>query len=574
MMISILDRFRKTKANKLDNALLVLMSDGFGLLASVVDKKEGEVTIVASARSALSDPVAALVEVFGRLSVSYGKLPKESILLHAHAIPSMLELPIENIHAIEDSKLQELIRWEMEAVFADLVPHDNLGWLMIGLGYISESQRDALVKKLAEENTGNQRKVRIGDLAIAEGYINRNQLESCLTVQDQLQLQDQRIKCGWSRIDRNEQTRWLATAISEAVHHKWVTALQSVSAKGAIGKTKLKSIYSFIGAGSSQLKQTYQSDTAYVLELHRPYMALNSYQNSKLVDCLVLECSGNTPQISDIETLLSSAEVPAGTEIYVTVTHADRAELRESLSNQSNYYYRHLEREVPLPNNLAGDVSSAEAVMIFGAAFNYFSSTHQMLAAVPGVKPPPPFLQRNETKAAASVLLFLFIIGGIETGYAWHIDRLENKLSAVEEKVKLQQKVKKDIAKSKQAQTKIDTLNQQYEGIIQLKKLMETVLVTRNQFMDEFLDMVVLNINDNLLVDSIVEQEWNVFIIRGWSLDQASIEYFGQGLSRDLRNWGMEITDSPSELGRSNGGFSGYKFRFVIRKVPTAVAQQ
>lgn len=575
-MLNFIKKFekRKTRDKDLDKPLLVLVSDGFGLLATVVDNKEGEITIVASARSSVADPVAALLEVFGRLSVSFGKLPKETILLHAHAIPSTLELAIENIDSIEPGKVQELIRWEMESVFADLVPHDNLGWLMIGLGYITEQQRDALVKKLATENSDNKKKIRLGDLAISEGYINRNQLEECLKVQDQLQLQDQRIKCGWSRIEDTGQARWLATAVSNAIHKQWVSALQTVSSKGAIGKTQLKSFYPFIGAGSSQLYHTYSDEIVYILELHRPYLALSSYRNGTLIECLVLECSGDTPQLSDIESLIDNADIPEGTDIYVTVTNSDRSLLREELEQISRFYFRHLEREVKIPTSLAGDVSSAEAIMIFGATANHLTKNHQMMVPVQGANPPPPLYQRPQTKVAAAVLIFACIIGGIEAGFAWNINKIDNKLATLKDKVELQQKVKKDLSKSKQAQAKLSQLTQELEGLVKLKQMMETVLVSRNNFMDEFLDMVVLNINDNLLIDSIIEEQWDVFVINGWSVDQASVEYFSQGLSRDLRNWDMEISENPSELERNNDGFSGYKFKFVIRKIPLGIGKQ
>ncbi len=569
MMFS-LEKFKKNKSNKsnnLDKPLLVLFSDGFGLLATVVDKQEGEVTIVASARSNISEPVTALVEVLGRLSVSFGKLPREAILLHAHAVPSILELAIENIETLESHKVQELVRWEMESTFADLVPHDNLGWLMIGLGYITEQQRDVLVKQLTAEKNESGKKVRIGDLAISQDYINRNQLEECLKVQDQMQLQDQRIKCGWSSINEASKTYWIATAISESIHQQWVSAVQTVSAKGVLGKAQLKSIYPYIGAGSSQLFHIYSNDKVYILELHRPYLALNIYRKGLLLECLVLECSSDTPQLNDVETLINNADIPEGTDIYTTVTHSDRSALREELETLSLFSFKHLEREVTIPTQLTGDVSSAEAIMIFGATFNYFSKSHQIMTPVQGANPPPPLYLRPLAKVAAMVLVLACVIGAIEGGLAWKLDKIETKLTSVKDKVQLQQKIKKDLSKSKKAQVKLDNLKLEYESLVELKKLMETVLVSRNNFMNEFLDMVILNMNDNLIIDSIIEQQWNIFVINGWSVDQTSVEYFSQGLSRDLRNWDMEITENPSELGRSDNGLSGYKFRFVIKKV-------
>ena len=576
-MISI-NRFKKSKSKKasLQRPLLVFMSDGFGLLATIVDKQDDEIGIVASARSSITEPVAALAEVLGRLSVSYGKLPKESVLIHAHAIPSILELAIDNIDQIKQDKLQELIRWEMESIFADLLPRDNLGWLMIGLGYVAEAQRDALVIKLSEANSeglDNNKKLRFGDLAISEGLINRNQLETCLKVQDQLQLQDQRIKCGWSRIQINEEMRMLSTAVSNSTHTQWVNALTEVSKKGAVGKTELKSIYPYIGSAALKFPGIYANNKTHILELHRAYLALNTYQSGVIVDSLVLACSGDTPQVGDIESLLNSADVPEGTDVYVVVTHSDRTELREALDENPTFYFKHLEREIMLPANISGDVSSSEAMMILGSTFNYLTRNNQMLVAVQGVEPPPPIYRRKEAHFAASVIIFSLIIGAMEGYMAWQIKKADDKLTKVENDVDIQQKIKRDLSKSKKLEVSIKKLEQDFEALGQLKKLMDTVLVNRNQFMDELLDMIVLNMNDNLLIDSIRERSWNVFEIQGWSLDQASVQYFSQGLTRDLLTWDMEITENPSELARDDTGFTGYSFRFVIKKLPVNTNQ-
>lgn len=574
-MIS-LDKFKKNKSQKtksLHRPLLVLLSDGFGLLASVVDKRAGEVTIVASARSKRAEPAAALADVFGRLSVSYGKLPKETVLIHAQAIPALLDLPIENIDNFEEEKIQELIRWEMESVFTDIMAHDNLGWLMIGLGYITEKQRDDLVHKLAEANEEASKKTRLGELAITEGYINRNQLEACLKVQDQLQLQDQRIKCGWSRIIYPEKIDWLATAVSNSVHTQWLDALQEVSTKGAVGKTQLKSFYPYIGSAASQLKVINSSEPVYILELHRPYLAINSYKNGRLIESLVLSCNTDTPEIRDVESLINNADVPEGYDIYVILTDPERVVLREALESISQFYFKHLEREANIPANLTGDVSSAEASMILGATNNYLSRNNELMVPVQGVAPPLPLLQRAETKIAASVLLFALVIAAIESFYAWKLDKVDKNLFVVEDKVSLQKKVKKDIDKSKKAQVNLDRLKQEQQSLTELKKLMETVLVTRNNFMNEFLDIIVLNMNDNLLIDKINEPNWNEFEINGWSLDQASVEYFSQGLTRDLKQWDMVITENPTEIDRKDDGFSGYKFKLVIKNIPATLKQ-
>ena len=389
-----------------------------------------------------------------------------------------------------------------------------------------------------------------------------------MKVQDQLQLQDQRIKCGWNRIVNPIDKQWLATAVSNSVHKQWVSSLQAVSTKGAVGKTQLKSFYPYIGAASSQMYSIYSDETTYLLELHRPYMALSSFKNGGLIDCLVLGCSSDTPRLDDIESLIENAAVPEGADIYVMVTHADRVNLRNELESLSRFYFKSIEQEVKMPP-INGDVTTSEAIMIFGATFNYLTNSNQLMVPVQGAEPPPPILQRPETKIAASVLLFACLIGGVEGWLAVKKNKIDSKLTSIEKKVDIQKKLKQDLTKSKKAKNDLAGLQKEHASLLELKKMMESVLVTRNNFMAEFLDIIVLNINDNLLVDSIVEQNWNEFLINGWSLDQASVEYFSQGLSRDLHEWDMGIIENPSELERNkNSEFSGYKFRLVIKKIP------
>jgi hypothetical protein len=565
-----LDKFKKRKTNTygLDKAILVFISDGFGLLGAIIEDKGSDVAVVASARSHLTDPLASLIEVSGKLSFCFGKLPKEAILIHANAIPSILELPIENVESIEKSKLQELVRWEMESVFSDLVPHDNLGWLMIGLGFISEQQRDSLVSELINENTESNKKIRIGELAIRESYITRNQLEECLKIQDQMQLQDQRIKCGWNEIKDSNPPRWLATAMSKGIHEQWITAFESTQARIAMGKVRLNALYPFIGVTASQLIDIFTDNEAYILELHNAYISLMTYRDGRLLQCLVHECSGDIPKINDVESLIHSADIADGSEINLLMTHANRNDLRELLSTHSTFKFTYLERKVSISNQISGDVSISEAMMIYGATFNYVSGSHQLIVPVQGQEPPPPIYKMPEFKIVASVLVFILLIGGIESILAWKTNKLDVKLNAVEEKVERQELVKKDIRASKKAQQRLDEVNGEYNDLIALKGLMESVLVTRQDFTSEFLNIITRNLNDNLVINSIEELEWNKFVIDGWALDQPSIDYYGQGLSRDLKKWDMIIAENPSNLGRNQAGLTGYKFKFVLQKIP------
>ncbi len=560
-----LDRFRKQN-KELSKPLLVLVTDGFGLLAAIVEEKDSEIHIAAAARSDYTDPAEALIEVSGKLTFKYKQFPKQAIVIHAHAIPSILELAIDNIDALERSKIQELVRWEMESVFSDLVPHDNLGWLMIGLGYINERTRDELVRKLEAENSAGQKKIRIGEMAIRENYLTREQLETCLKTQDQLQLQDQRIKCGWSAQRNTQPVRWVSTAISNGIHEKWVNAFCAIKGRAIGGKTKLKRFYPFIGTASVQLPAVYGEDDCYVLELHRAYLAMMTYREGCLVQCLTLECSGDTPGLGDVEHLLKNSDTLEGSDVNVLVTHPDRHYLLGQLDELKLFQFKPLEKEVARPRHLPAEISSAEAILIAGAAHSYAGSNDQLLVPVQGEEPPPPVYRRPEASFGAVAVVMLICMGLSQLYFSWNLAKSGSRLDKLEEQYDRQQLIKKDLANSKKLQSQITSTRNKYNQLLALKSLMETVLVERQKFTGNFLDIIARNLNDNLVIDSINETDWNKFVIEGWALDQPSIDLYSTNLSRDLNKWDMYIAENPSSLGRNRSGIGGYKFRFVIQK--------
>jgi hypothetical protein len=71
--------------------------------------------------------------------------------------------------------------------------------------------------------------------------------------------------------------------------------------------------------------------------------------------------------------------------------------------------------------------------------------------------------------------------------------------------------------------------------------------------------MLEKTIPNEVILESVVEEEWYEFSIKGWALTQASIDNFNSVLSRTLEPWEMYIRDSPSQV---NG--IRYDFTFFI----------
>lgn len=531
---------------------------------------------MAAARSRNPVPSAALAEVISLLSVKYGRLPKEAILLHTHAVPALLELGIENLANLDTSRLKELIRWEMEAIYAGLAPQTNLGSLMVGLGYITEEERDMLVDKLKRENIDQKRKDRFGRIAIREGCIDHQQLEDCLRLQDQMQAQEQHIHCGFNHPNTSGRGPWLAAAISGAIHAQWVRAFGALFGNAPLKKIRLKAFYPSIGASAYFVPGIENNEEVYLLELHRASLALMAFASNAMIQCHILECSGKTPELNDLETLIGRAHLPAGRKkIYAILTDSRRRGLLDAMSGMPDIEIKMLTEAVPPMASPPDGVTAAEALMLLGAVQNHIHPGNGLAVAIQGEAPPPPLYKRPEAQAAAVLLGIAGLIAGIEGAFALRINKLEAELAKAKEETSRQEAVKNDMQVAKSKQTQLDGLKREQEQLAASKQLIESVLLNRQQFTRVLLDIVSRNLNDHVLINSIEETDWNKFVIDGWALDQLSVDHYSQGLSRDLQAWDMFISDNPSVLGRSAAGFDGYNFKLVIEKTrpnPAATA--
>ena len=546
-------------------SLLVFSSNGFSLTAAVVINTGSDLAIEATAESDNSDPKAALIDVMGKLTVSYGRLPQQAIMLHAHAIPAVIELGIDNVDKLKPEKMQELIRWEMEGLFSEVIPHGDIGWLLVARGFMSEYDRDALVEQLHAENQecAGSTPLRFGEVAIREGYINREQLEDSLGIQDQMQLQDQRIVCGWTRLNSDEPSQWLVTAMSSAIREQWVAAFQELG-RGSMGKLDLRGFYPGVSCAAGLIGGIGRHGDAYLLELHQSYMALLHYRGNSLRDCYMRSISRKSPDYSELSSLLHEAGVQEEAIVYVYQAYTGRRAIRDQMKQDSQIDFRFIDKEFAPVNQNDNGMDINKTIQLLGAARLYADSHERLITPVQGFDSPPIWYKRPGIRVAAMVLIVLAIGMTVEAYYRIETRNLEAELADLEKDINNQEKLRDDARQSKKLEAELKDLKKQHQALQEVKKTIESVLVTRQEFTQRLLDMIVRNINDKIIINSITEPQWNRFVIDGWAVDQSSVDYFSKGLSRDLSNWSMYISSNPSSIGQDFRGHSGYTFSFTI----------
>lgn len=247
-LIALLDNIQLGKSNN----LLVLHHDGFSVTAALVHAGISGQVIQASASSRAIDIMVAMAEVVEKIrAAGVRKLPKQAVLVTASAMAALIHLPVHPDKPRPALQMKELVRWELEPLFAQQNTRWCIGSLLMGRGYISQKNRAAVMQKIHADNALSSQRttVRFGDAARQMDFITRDQIDECLSLQEKLMQFEDETLCGWAaqKISDDEEIDeaaprypWFATGVSDGQRKQWVNACWHQ-------KITLKSIYPLLG---------------------------------------------------------------------------------------------------------------------------------------------------------------------------------------------------------------------------------------------------------------------------------------------------------------------------------------
>ena len=558
---------------KKTNALLVCETDGFTLRSILVKQEHGKLVITHQLSSRLMKPESALADLLSQLDRQGEPLPKQMLLLSSNIIPALLALPVKEEANITKPRMLELVRWEMEALLTEQLSQWNLGWLLIGRGYLSEADRDAILAdmtafKVNAQNHGGRTPPRFGEEALKRELITREQLDECLALQESLHLLDTRLDCDWleSPTSKGEHSgQWWCSAVNTALRQNWVEGC-------ATHNMRLRQLYPIASSCAAGLPKSECGQI--VIEAQQGSVCCSRVIQGEVVAFAMGKCCDVTLGVESLLQLYRSVIGSGEEPVYFAGRHRRRVVLSAEFAERTQ------QTVVPLSEVLLGECELSEllhkqaefdldanAPLICAALHYYQQASGASLVPLPGAPPPPPLYKQPWAQLTGATLFLLLSMGSSEAWFAWQSSQINQQIAENERKTALILEANEQLLDAnteyKALQKELEEWKGSYALFNDRKRAIEKVLIKRQQFVEELLSALSRAIPSDVMVAELNEPEWYRFELKGWGLNQQAIDSFNEALTRELEMWGLYVADSPSEYASRNNT-EGYRFSFTL----------
>lgn len=565
--IQILEKLNNIKIG-LPSSVLACETDGCVLRAAVVHTGTNNMEIEAVAESRALDFQHAVADVVAELKNQVKRLPNKAILVSPSAVGALIELPVNPAKPRADAQMQELIRWELEPLFAQQNEIWSIGSLLMGRGYINAEQRQQVVDDLHGRGASGSRlvNVRFGEVALDLGFVTREQVGECLALQEKLVMVDDELVCGWAPqvsddISDDEESGpfyWYSLGIGRGMCNQWAKAFRA-------SQIFLSWIYPQIGSAFVSLEQSIEQNNGdqLLLELRQEQMAVIRGQAGQLASLQVVSTSNGLVDVDDVIGLCQEQLRPDFQKLHLFAPTQVPEALTQRLSEQ-------FEREVvnlPLPE-IKGDLPKACSAnflaSIAGAAAHHLGrSAENSIVRVRAQAPKPPIWKRKELypyMATAAVLLCVIGVDASIHFKRWQNTQKLNELNATyEEKLDIKKKFERTVSEARHLEKQLQENTEQLEGIKKQQRLVKDVLLYRQQSIPGILEALARSTSDEVIIDSIIETEKQGGLrVHCWALTDTGAELFLNKLNKAVTKWGLRVEGAQVAADRGRLGLDGY----------------
>ncbi|MBC8412809.1 MAG: hypothetical protein ISR96_02145 [Nitrospira sp.] len=546
--------------------LLALEANGFGLKAMIITKKGESLRVEGTAETRSVVARQALEQVMSQLKQAGLSLPKEAVLVCAGAVPALLKLPVPQGKKIAPGQIEELVRWEMDELTQDLALPPNIGWVMIARGHIDAIQRDQILDTLDKQESyagrhGGTLPARFGEIAIEKGFIDREQLEDCLAIQERLHLLEDSLNCGWSDSTTTAGSQpglTLCCAIHETIGREWLQALRN-------SEIRLERIYPEALTSAALLPLSPAAQC--LVEIEQGHITVSSIEQGEITQSAYRRTCNISVSEEDLAELCRPVLTADMEAMVITGSHPNKEYLGTALAQRMN-------RKV-LPLSLNGEfdctlLSQKESwYALLGSSRHYLGmSSHLLAPFLPGEPPLPAMHKRPMAWLNIATACLLVFIGFYEISHSRSMGKIMAETETLQGEVRTiaraNEKMSNKSAEYQKLVAKRDAMEDKNTSLKHRKDAVERVFMHRQQVMTGFLEAITGSIPDGVVLESIDEQEWFLFHIKGWALEQRHIDMFHQSLSRNIAEWNLYISESPSAAGRGWKDAEGYEFSFIL----------
>lgn len=591
--------------------VLVLHSDGYRLVAALVQTGVTGAVIRARAESRAIDPQIAVAEAVAALRAQgVRRLPKKAVLMSASALSALLDLPVDPDHPRPREQMHELVRWELESLFSEQGLRWTIGAPLMGRGYLTPEQRAALaarqeqlLQEYADDPTsiGTRPRVRFGDLAVECEFATREQVEECVELRDQLFRADDQLVCGWvaqspapSETDDDDEDDggqgfpWLTIAVPESLRRTWVKACQR---QGLF----LDTAYSILGAGFGVLEVPAGAEALY-LEVHPEQFAvmrgrpgglcslrLGNTHDGRLTpeDAVGLCREELRPEVRRIYLRAPDDQAEALTQALIELLGLEvtrigapvaaapapeaEAEPPPPRDEPAKGGKRRRKQEKPPATAAPEPVRDAVADEILAVARHVLGAAPRAaLASVQAQPPRPPLWKRRDLlpyAAAAGVILAVLANDVRMRVQVWHNQSELERLDVLYEEQLEAKRIASEIA-AEGNRLKGEVANTEHrvaELTVQVSGLQR--LTVRRERLPRVLEQIAAACNDEMFLQEIkLPPDAGALVqMRGWSLTNTAAQLFVSNLNTTLAELKGRVRNSRIVSAPGPRNLSGYQ---------------
>lgn len=565
--------------------LLVCETDGFSLRAAVVAKVGHRIQVQHQARVEQVDMAEALAEILESLKASGWPGGGRAILLSPAVLSTLIELPVNPDKPRSIAQMQELIRWEVEPLLMQHLTRWSVGNLLVGRGYMSEEQAQAVMDLqqgrpnaaggLALQDQFSLR--RFGELAEELGYIKRSQLNACLTGQEWLRADDERIECSWCAqgavADVPGSFNWLVSCLHQPLLQRW----SSLFAKNGL---KLQALYPLTGSSAALLEA--EQSAMVLMEAHPGLAFATRFKDDRIESLHAYLKPGKTPLETCLETY-HAMRVPPTEALWLAGWDLETPKLAGELAEMLSVEVHELSL-ADSENGMTPGMAGATRHVLGLAKLSH-------CAGVREGGPLPPLPQRLEIRAAALALLLLAVIGVVELSLSLRLDTAKTQKQALDERWQVvdqsKRRIDAKIARVKQRQQELDKLQSEFQHHQAILDFYGQDVPERMALIKHLLGSLQQAVNDEVVITALDEparsepappnpsalpvvspkpqKEIEHFKLSAWAVSETAAQNFIQNLTEQVADLDLEIRDAQVSSGKGPLNLDG--FSVVLRLV-------
>lgn len=549
--------------------LLAIASDGCNAAGAVIRAGDGtrlEIEAVATSRALKFEAVAE--ELVAGLKEQGVSLPRQAIVVTAGMMPAVLELPAAAGKPLSSAQMLEMIRWELEPLFAQQIGLWSTGSLLFGRGYLSDVQRLELLEAHQSAQSASRGKggrlaaARIGELAIEKGFVTREQVEECLALQEELQMTDADMLIAWHGETVGSpgagQSAWLCACLAPAVRTRWVEAVERLG-------LRLLGFYALAGA-SAPLAAL--SHWPVGLELH-PLLGVAYRMKDGAVGAVnYRQFTAKPLTLGEALSLASPLLRPDDRQMGVVAGKGWEPALAERL-------HAELRRDVQVFDHRLASVpedcpvsSALLAALAGGAAHALGVAPPASAVRLPGSPPPPPVYRRPLAWAMAAAAALLIAAGGFELSQFMERRALTARHGELLGRQRILEEAQREVESLRSAETaarqELNRVQEELAGLDLRRRFYEQSLDRRGPFMESLLGALIERVNDELLLESVAETGWQQVEVQGFSLNPEAVYRYARALAKALESFGVKLGDLDTGEAQGPMGLMGYRFSFLL----------